>query len=208
MFFVNSNGLLPLTFTFAPIFNFKVRSYRTANTVIFMSELCQLHSSLWYVNREKIWKIRSGFQSLVNGVKGIEVDHYRAVLFTKSLFLAVIYIFFSLARRRFLSGRHEWPDRTRSREFYWGVHQRGGCIFIWHQLLNSLLSYLRECSVQSLLFTRVKRAKTKRILNSLHLFGLTIRILYWTKLVGPICLALFVAFFFDLASGNKNAKKT
>ena len=48
----------------------------------------------------------------------------------------------------------------------------------------------------------------KRIPNSLHLFGLTIRILYWTKLVGPICVAFFVAFFFfDLASVNKNAEK-
>ena len=41
---------VPLTFTFAPIFNFKVRSYRTANTVIFMGVLFQLRSSLWYVN--------------------------------------------------------------------------------------------------------------------------------------------------------------
>lgn len=47
-----------------------------------------------------------------------------------------------------------------------------------------------------------------RIPNSLHFFGLTIRILYWTKLVGPICVALVGAFFFfDLASVNKNAEK-
>ena len=48
------NGPLSLTFTFAPIFNFLVRSYHTANTVRFIGDLFQLHASLRYVNRKKI----------------------------------------------------------------------------------------------------------------------------------------------------------